>query len=1098
MRVIPIPMVSADPPITETSIIVPYRLPFNEFKTDFVSPCIVSNSSENSIVSRCPLSLPKQLYMDFQIGKPSQNGGSTYVALFDPGSTTSFVGPEGVNILFQLGYVVEESPKFKICVANGSTSTVDKKFCIPITVGDRSYDTTLYVLTSLPFTFLFGLDFIVKINMCTNLGDATWWFHDAPNHKFSFRQDVSISGTGKFITCGINSLDASERADLDKVVREGLLTLQDSPGLTTRISHKIDVKGAQPIKQRSYHYSPKVLEAMYQELDRMLEEGLVEPCQSPWSSPVVMVRKGSGYRFCIDFRKVNQITCKDSYPMPNMTSLLDGLRQARYLSKFDLKQAFLQVPLADESSKDISAFTVPGRGLFRFKVMPFGLTNSPATFQRLADAIFGPELYPYVVVFLDDILVCTPTFELHGEMLKEVFRRLRASGLRINPEKCEFGCNEVKYLGYLINSNGMSVDPDKVSSVTSIPPPTNVRQLRSFLGMAGWYRRFIKNFSSVVSPLTSLLKRKAKWIWSEDQETSFNALKSALTQAPILARPDFDKPFQLQTDASDTGLGAVLTQIQDGEERVIAFCSRALSPAERNYTVTEKECLAVLFGIERNRHYLEGYSFTVITDHASLKWLLNLKNPSGRLARWALRLQPFDYRVEYRKGNLNTVADALSRIAAITVASASPDPGSSTDPTSSSGPSIPSDEWYDQKFYRVQRFPENHPRWMILNGQLLYHRKNPLKGELEDPSEEWKVVLPLHLRNRIMSDNHDLPQSGHLGIEKTVARVSRLYYWPGLYRDVSQYVSRCELCQKVKPSNTAPRGLMYPRYNQQPWEIVSVDIMGPYPRSSKGNVYLLVFVDLFTRWVELSPIRKATSSVIISELKSRILYRYGAPQKLISDNAKNFVSSLVNVVANEFGITRETTPLYHSQANPTERANRNIKQLIVTSLGKNHQRWDEQLGEIQFALNSAVQESTKFSPAFLNFGRELRPLHQIPQGDIIEARGDDHVEWAVKMNKLPEIHHIAEENSLKASISQSRRYNLRRRKDRFHPGDLVLKMNFQLSSAPDKLASKLNHKYEGPYTVVSVTGGGSCRLRDQHGKLTGLWHPSKLKLFRPA
>ncbi|CAB0002844.1 unnamed protein product [Nesidiocoris tenuis] len=969
------------------------------------------------------------------------------------------------------------------------------------------------------------MDFIQRNGLCVDVLNHAWWFADDEHQRFQFLPSTSLENqtpaSNKIACCGVKELTLPEKNVIDVIVSDGLKLLENSPGLTTKIVHKIEIEGTQPIKQRAYNYSAKVSEAMHLELDKMLHSGVVEPSHSSWASPVVMVRKGDSYRFCIDFRKLNQFTKKDSYPMPNINTLLDSLRRAVYLSKLDLKQAFLQVPLADEDTKDLTSFIVPGRGLFRFRTMPFGLTNSPATFQRLVDSVFL-DLYPHVIAFLDDILICTSDFETHCTLLKEVFRRLYESGLKINEDKCEFGCREVRYLGYRVNVDGISVDPEKSEAVTNYPPPRNITELRRFLGMAGWYRRFIPDFSSISVPLTSLLGKKRDWKWSKEQDRAFNRLKSALTSAPVLARPNFELPFTLQTDASQNGIGAALTQVHDGEERVITYCSRSLSSAERNYSVTEKECLAIIFGIEKNRQYLEGAEFKVITDHSCLKWLLNLKSPTGRLARWILRLQPYNYSVEYRKGKFNCVADALSRIpssqeeclTAITrsaAAAAAKSPSSADEiPTDDPVPTLPQpptqkDEWYERKLYRVQNQPDDHPDWKIEDGQLYYCRKSFAKGELQDPSDNWKLVVPWNLRARILRECHDDLQSGHLGVAKTHWRIGRLYYWPGMYQDVIRHIRRCDVCQRVKPQNETPRGLMYPRYLSKPWDIVSADLMGPFPCSSLGNRYLLVLEDLFTKWVELVPIRVATSAVISNRFRSVILNRYGTPSVLITDNASNFISSTIQELAAAHGIKHTTTPLYHCQANPTERANRNVRQLIISYLDQeHHSKWDAYLGELQFALNSVVHSSTGFSPAFLNYGRELQasrcyraansPARSQPPPSDLSA----HNEWASRMRKLDELLHLAEKNLLKAGTQQSQRYNLRRSSERFKVGDQVLHRSYLLSSSVDKTAAKLGHKYVGPFKVISVSPAGSCRLADDQGRDAGIWHPSKLKRYHTS
>jgi Reverse transcriptase (RNA-dependent DNA polymerase). len=443
------------------------------------------------------------------------------------------------------------------------------------------------------------------------------------------------------------------------------------------------------------------------EVTEMEQAGVIEPSQSPWSSPVVIVRKKDGKpRFCIDFRRINQISEKDAYPLPQVQATLDKLRGATYLSTLDLKNGYWQVPLTPES-KAITAFTVPGRGLMQFRVLPFGLHSAPATFQRLLDRVLGPELEPNVFVYLDDIIIVSKTFNDHLKLIREVCQRLRHARLRLNIEKCRFCVNQLKYLGHLVDHRGIHTDPDKIDAIRTLKAPTNIREIRRFLGTVSWYRRFIKNFSRTARPLTQLLHKKAKWKWTEEEEIAFQTLKQHLITAPVLACPDFGRPFTLQTDASEYGLGAVLTQEIDHKERVIAYASRTLNNAEKNYSVTEKECLAIIWGIRKMRPYLEGYHFTVLTDHQALKWLQKIDSPTGRLARWALELQQFDFEIKYRKGSTNQVADALSR---------QPTP----DTTDELCYTLPDTTcpWYRRIKEAVTNRPTNYPEYNIINGRL--------------------------------------------------------------------------------------------------------------------------------------------------------------------------------------------------------------------------------------------------------------------------------------------------------------------------------------------------------------------------------------------
>ncbi|XP_025073445.1 uncharacterized protein LOC112552444 [Pogonomyrmex barbatus] len=465
------------------------------------------------------------------------------------------------------------------------------------------------------------------------------------------------------------SCPISEDEQLRVFLEEEVGKFDHVRGPTELIEHRVKLVDPAPIKQRYRPRNPAMQAIIDAEVDQMLQDGIIEPSTSAWSSPIVVVRKKDGKnRFCIDFPQVNSVTERDAYPLPQISATLDKLRGARYLSTIDLKNGYWQVPLA-ASSRPITAFTVPGQGLMHFRVMPFGLHSAPATFQRLLDRVIGPELEPHAFAYLDDIIVASRTFAEYLQHLREVFRRLRAARLRINRDKCRFCVPELRYLGHIVNRDGIKTDPEKTTAIADWPTPQTVKHIRQFLGVASWYRRFIKNFATVAAPLTTLTRKNTRWKWGEEEQGAFDALKNNLTTAPVLACPDFERPFTLQTDASTIGLGVVLTQYFPEGERVIAYASRTLNGAEKNYSATELECLAVVWGIRKMRGYLEGYRFTVITDHQALKWLQQLESPSGRLGRWMFELQQYAFEIRYRKGALNRVADALSRQPAVSAIS---------------------------------------------------------------------------------------------------------------------------------------------------------------------------------------------------------------------------------------------------------------------------------------------------------------------------------------------------------------------------------------------------------------------------------------------
>jgi hypothetical protein len=407
--------------------------------------------------------------------------------------------------------------------------------------------------------------------------------------------------------------------------------------------------------------------------------------------------------------------------------------------------------------------------------------------------------------------------------------------------------------------------------------------------------------------LTSLLKKGRSWEWGDTQKQAFESVKFCLMTPPTLSCPDFELPFILQTDASSVGVGAVLAQKIDDAEHVVAYASRALTDAERKYSTTEQECLAVVWAIKKFRPYLEGYHFTVITDHSSLRWLHNLRNPTGRLARWALELLEYDYVIEHRKGAMHHVPDALSRMyepeeelcAAVLTA----------------------DNWYNNRVADVTRDPRRYSGWRVVDGEL-YHRKPHAMAEVIEDMDQWKRVVPSESRRAIIGENHDPPQAGHMGVEKTYRRLATRYHWPRMFRDVARYVKHCDTCQRAKVEQDVPAGLMGRRVIEAPWTVVAADIMGPLPVSKTGHAYLLVMQDLFTKWIECCPLRKATGKKICEAIEELVIFRWGAPRVLLTDNGTEFINRDLRELTGRYGIHHTTVPPYHPQANPVERVNR--------------------------------------------------------------------------------------------------------------------------------------------------------------------------------
>jgi hypothetical protein len=391
-----------------------------------------------------------------------------------------------------------------------------------------------------------------------------------------------------------------------------------------------------------------------------LEKGLIEPSDSPWASPVVLVTKKDGKkRLCLDYRRLNEVSVKDAYPLPRIDDSLDALGEAKYFSTLDLASGYWQVEL-DSDAREKSVF-VTTSGLYAWNVLPFGLCNAPSTFERLMDSVLAGLRWETLLVYLDDVVVYGHTIPESIERLVTVLERFRSAGLKLKPPKCHLFQKQVHYLGHVVSSDGIHTDPSKIDAVRDWPIPATQTQVRSFLGLASYYRRFIRGFADIAAPLHRLTQKSAKFEWNQECDEAFGKLKEGLISAPVLAYPRAEGQFILDTDASNFAIGCVLSQEQDGEEKVIAYGSKSLSKPERNYCVTRRELLAIVEFVQKYRHYLGGRRVKVRTDHGSLRWLSRFKNPDGQLARWLEALSSFDLDLEYRPGKRHQNADGLSR-----------------------------------------------------------------------------------------------------------------------------------------------------------------------------------------------------------------------------------------------------------------------------------------------------------------------------------------------------------------------------------------------------------------------------------------------------
>lgn len=999
--------------------------------------------------------------------------GTPLLGLLDSGASKTIVGAAGWEILKSLGFQARKN--VTACrVADGRPCHSPGTVLVPIKLRDVEKLIDIVIVPEVSSTLILGADFWRAMGIVPDLRRGEW--------SFSSSLDVQVSSLSD------SNLKADQRSRVDQLV-EKLFSKVDSDriGCTNLVEHVI-VTDSEPIKQRYYNINPHMQKLVNVELDKLLEQGIVEPSSSPWSSPILLVpKKDKSYRFVVDYRKLNRVTRKDAYPLPYISHTLDKLRDARYLTSLDIKSAYFQIPMA-ESSKQYTAFTVPNRGLFQFRRLPMGLSGSPAVWQRFIDRVLGADLDPYVFAYLDDIIVIGPTFEKHLEVLAEVIKRIHGAGLTLNKDKCQFCREELRYLGYMVNRSGLHVDPEKIQAILDIPTPKSVSEVRRVVATASWYRRFIKDFSTIVSPLTDLLKKNRAFVWSDECTRAWAEIKERLVTAPVLACPDFSREFVVQCDGSNFGIGAVLTQDFEDGEKVIAYISRSLTRQERNFTTTEKECLAVLWAIEKFRPYVEGSHFTVITDHYSLVWLNNLKNPTGRLARWAVRLQQYDYTIVHRKGKEHVVPDALSRAVPVleTVEVTGED-------------SVSADKWYQKLLDGLSNWPEKYPGFQLIDGVPHKFVCSPYP-ELVESSSEWKRVIPKGERKTLLRQCHDEPTSGHLGTYKTLHRLSQRVYWPGMKADVHQYIRNCTTCMRAKPMQQAPAGLMGGHSSvSKPWEVICADLVGPLPRTSHGNQFILVISDCFSKYSLFFPLRKATASAVSKHLENDIFLQYGVPRALITDNGVQFRSKEFQKLMQSYSVQILFTSYYNPKANPTERVNRVLKTMLVSYISNNHRIWDELLPKVGCAVRTAQHEVTGLSPYFVNFGREMILTgtdHQstFEEGKPIEVSTGTRESFVHRSEALTRVYKDIRLRLQQAYEKSKGRYDLRRRDVTYLPNQLIWRKNFVLSDAAKYFSAKLADKFVGPFRIHRKVGRNCYELKDLTDKiLVGTWHVSHLK-----
>ena len=899
--------------------------------------------------------------------------------------------------------------------------------------------------------------------------------------------------------------------------------------------HKIELEpGKKPPQSRLYPMSGFKLQKVKEYLEENLQKGFISPSTAPYASPVLFVQKHDGsLRFCVDYRKLNAITIRNRYPIPLIEEALARVVGCKYLTKLDIIAAFNKLRMHPDS-EDFTTFTT-SFGAFKYHVLPFGLTGGPASYQQYMNDNLFEYLNDFCQAYLDDILIYSKTKKEHQEHVRKVLLRLREAGLQVDIDKCEFHVQETKFLGLLVSTTGLKMDPDKVAAVTAWEVPTCLKEVQSFVGFCNFYRRFIKDFSKTVKPLVALTKKDCPFLWSEACQAAFEEMKHLVTSAPVLRHYERSRPAVLETDSSDYVNGGVLSQADDeGVLHPVAFYSKNMVPAECNYEIYDKELLAIVRCLEHWRPELESTDIPVqiFTDHKSLEYFMQTKELTRRQARWAEKLAEYNFKIMYRTGKSNGKADALTRMPnSIPTdkederlkhqhrALLSPEcfQGYNQAPSAdreAEGGGEATDEQInamtdeelplyaritlanqdDEECCRVRDAMEKDST-QIFEGINLRHCSQR-HHTLFYKDRLWVPTSPeLHLD--IIREGHDQPASGHPGRDRTLEILKRQFYWPGMKEEVARYIRNCYTCQRSKAPRDKYNGLLQPLPTpEQRWQDISMDFVTSLP-TSEGQNAICTLVDRLSKEKHYAPCTAADEGTSVEAtvdiLLNYIFRTHGLPNSIVSDRGPQFVSLVWKALCDRLQITANLSTAFHPETDgQTERANQDIERQLRTYCSYMQDDWVRWLPIAEFADNNAVTNATGMSPFFANKGFHPRMSFSPPVDPGPSAR--ERIQ-AAKANsiadKMGDILEFMKEQSTLSRRRMTEQANRQRSEVAYEVGDLVFLSSKNITTA--RPSKKLDDKMLGPFKITAKIGSSYRLELPASMRIHNVFHPSLLR-----
>lgn len=978
---------------------------------------------------------------------------TTFMAIIDTGSPINLLKcellPNNVNVIKPVG------TDDNFAGINGAKLELLGTFETNVNIDDNIFFLRFFVVpeNTMTVSAILGRDFVTKpgVNLSFKNGILHLDCQESESNKDNnFSQILCVSYEYEFdnVREKINvnpDLSSNVKEQLCGLYQKEYVNKPKDNALETNpnLEMKIVLKHDQPIAYRARRISYNDREKLRNILDELLREGVIRESRSPYSSPIVLIRKKNGdTRLCIDYRELNKITIKDNFPSPLIDDQIDSLKTKKYYSLIDLRNGFHHVRMSP-SSIPYTSFVTP-LGQYEYLKMPFGLTNAPKVFARFMQYIFADLIREgEITLYIDDMLVATATIVEHFSVLEKIFNLASKFDLKFRLDKCTFLYTSIEYLGYIINEFGVRPSPRNIESVKNYPTPKNQKQVRQFIGLASYFRRFIANFSLIAKPLHTLLQKNVDFCFGEDEQCAFNTLKDKLLESPILCIYSPTAITELHCDASSYGYGSVLLQKQSsGKLHPVFYFSQRTTQVESRYHSFELECLAVVYSVKRFHVYLAGMHFKVVTDCNSFRLTLDKQIINPRISRWALFLQNYNFEIVHRPGTRMGHVDALSRCHGILILE-----------SNTFEQILAIKQSMDGEIVKIRdKLQLKEDKYFELREGLVYRKER----------DKLLFYVPQSMENNVIRSCHD--DMAHVGLDKVIENVKRVYWFPDIKTKVRDYLSSCLKCIEYSPKSGKREGFLHsiPK-GDRPFLTVHVDHLGPFERTENHNKFILVVIDGFTKFVRCYPCKTTKSGEVIKHM-TEYFRTYSKPKRLISDRGTAFTSndfrSFLSNESVEQILIATGTPRANGQV---EVVNRSITPMIA-KIVERPDEWDQVLSKVEFAINNTIHKATGQTPSKLLFGIEQVGEITDKVRYALDVLSD--TDESTEMNNLVKIRETASDRILKTQKNSVSQYNSSRKEPvKYNTNDYVMIKNFDVTPGVNK---KLIPKFKGPYTVRKV------------------------------